>query len=174
MIQDKLRFFASGANGLVQRCSTTRRNAELNGPVHALVSFPSIQEKKVITVPSNGIHALQSNNTQLRKEIKKTNLPLPMTPSSDSSRGEQSPSRKILLCQLLTLKWGVRRGVSWLHPFQSVRCTACTWAPWISHTFSPGDQPLVQAVTWQFHCTLHLNWWALGRYLTDDVPPGII
>lgn len=75
MIQDKLRFFANGANGLVQHCSTTRRNAELNGPVHALVSFPSIQEKKVITVPSNGIHALQSNNTQLRKKINKERKP---------------------------------------------------------------------------------------------------
>ena len=30
---------------------------------------------------------------------------------------------------LPTLKWGLGRGGSWLHPFWSLRYTACSWAP---------------------------------------------
>jgi len=30
---------------------------------------------------------------------------------------------------LTTLKWGLGRGGSWLHPFQSLRCIAYTWPP---------------------------------------------
>jgi len=30
---------------------------------------------------------------------------------------------------LPTLKWGLERGGSWLHAFQSLRYIACTWAP---------------------------------------------
>jgi len=30
---------------------------------------------------------------------------------------------------LPTLKWGLGRGGSWLHPFQALSCIACTWAP---------------------------------------------
>lgn len=36
-------------------------------------------------------------------------------------------------------------------PLTVHRCIACIWAPWDSHTFSPGGQPLVQ--TWQFPCS---------------------
>jgi len=32
-------------------------------------------------------------------------------------------------CLMSSLKWGLGRGGSWLHPFQSLRCTACTWTP---------------------------------------------
>ena len=48
----------------------------------------------------------------------------------------------------------VMRSGSWLQPIQSL--IACTWAPWVSRAFSPGAQPFVQPVTWQFHCTI---WW---------------
>ena len=38
-------------------------------------------------------------------------------------------SREIPSPPLPTLKWGLARGGPWLHPFQSLRYTACTWAP---------------------------------------------
>jgi len=47
----------------------------------------------------------------------------------------------------------VRTGGSKLHLFWSLRCIACTWAPWVSHTFSRDAQSLFQTVTWQFHNT---------------------
>ena len=61
----------------------------------------------------------------------------------------------MILPQLLTLKWGWGGvGVGPRVYFQSVRFIACTWAPWVSHIFSPGAQPLIQAVTWQFPCRI--------------------
>lgn len=38
-------------------------------------------------------------------------------------------SSKTPLLPLPTLKWGLGKGGSWLHPFQSFRCIAFTWDP---------------------------------------------
>jgi len=39
----------------------------------------------------------------------------------------RDPQQDTLL-PMPTLKWGLGRGGSWLHPFWSLRCIACTWA----------------------------------------------
>jgi len=53
----------------------------------------------------------------------------------------------------------MRRGGSRLHPFQLLRCIACTWAPWVMHAFSRGAKPLVWAVIWQFCCSMQRVCW---------------
>lgn len=42
-------------------------------------------------------------------------------------KGRQG-SPEIPLPPLSTLEWGLGRGESWIHPFQSFRSIACTWA----------------------------------------------
>ena len=45
-------------------------------------------------------------------------------PQTDRNLQKEIPSPP-----LPTLKWGLGRGGSWLHPFWSLRSIACTWAP---------------------------------------------
>jgi len=45
------------------------------------------------------------------------------------SSGKEGCLNRIPSPPLPTLKWGLERDGSWLHPFRSLRCTACTWAP---------------------------------------------
>jgi len=42
-------------------------------------------------------------------------------------------SREMPSLPLPTLKWGLGRDASWLHPCPSLRYIACTWAPLPSH-----------------------------------------
>jgi len=58
----------------------------------------------------------------MQKQRKKICLPL-------EGLRQAEISREILLPPLPLLKIGLGRGGSWLHPFQSLRCIACTWAP---------------------------------------------
>jgi len=65
---------------------------------------------------------LYLNTTVVDTEIKKSSC----LPLEDLRR--TGISTKIVLSPLPTLKWGLGRGVSWLHPFWSLRYTACIWA----------------------------------------------
>ena len=76
---------------------------------------------------------------------KRRKIDSPFLMTSSSSREVPSLSGETLLPPVLNLKWGW--GWSW-----SLRCIACTWAPWVSHASSPGAQPLVQVMTWRYHC----------------------
>lgn len=78
---------------------------------------------------------------------------------SDSSRGMQSLPRNMLCPQLLTLTWGWGGLVPGSTPFQSPNHSCTLLAPelWraggvVSHSFSSGAEPLVQSLTWHFHC----------------------
>lgn len=105
----------------------------------------TVRWKTTITIPLSGIQTLWSNNRQKKKK----NC---LTPSNNrwQSRGVQ-PSRDIFLPWLPTLKWGWGEIDLGSTP-SGHSCFACTWAPWVNQAFSPDTQPLVQVVTWQFHC----------------------
>ena len=64
-----------------------------------------------------------SNATALGTEIKERSC----LPSEGWTQA--GISSKIPLPALPTLKWGLGRSGSWLHPFQPLRCIACSWAP---------------------------------------------
>ena len=80
---------------------------------------------------------------QAQKQRKKSYLPL------EGLRYTRISS-KIPLPALPTLKWGLRRGGSWLHPFHH---SGELHAPelWTGPAFPPGAQSLVQAMTQHFH-----------------------
>ena len=69
-------------------------------------------------------------------------------------------------------------------PLLVSQCIVCTWAPWVGHAFSPGAQPLLQAMTWPFCCRANLVscvlpqafslwhlfywlWWVRWKFLLD-------
>lgn len=76
---------------------------------------------------------------------KEGKLSYPFQQAVAAQEERNSYPRLMLFRQLPTLKWGG----SWLYPFWSLRYTACTWVPWVSHVFSP----LIQAVTRWFYYT---------------------
>ena len=113
------------------------------------------KKKKAMTVPSVGIQALWNNRRWQRRKIIS---PL-QQPTTQEECNLYPESYCSLGCQPLS-EWGGADAES----THSSRCKQCTWDPWVSHVFSPGTQPLVQAVTLQFHC----------RCLHQSVPPSIL
>jgi len=112
--------------------------AQLKDKIPYIWVLWAVLQKKAMTVPSNGIQALWSNSKQRKK-------------TDDWWQ----------LKRIAISKWKKHRSSGCLNkaeegwiqapPLLSLRCIACSWTPWVSHTFSPDDQPLVQTVTWQFN-----------------------
>ena len=50
-------------------------------------------------------------------------------PTSGKPQVGRDLQQEMTSALLPTLKWGLGRGGSWHHPFRSLRCIACTWAP---------------------------------------------
>ena len=94
-------------NEQVTSCNTMERAA-----VTAQQKGPRLQQLKIC-----------SNTTAVSTEIKKRSY----IPSEDLRYTQIS--NKIPPPPLPTLKWNLGRGVSWLHPFRSLRCIVWSWAP---------------------------------------------
>jgi len=100
--------------------------------------FSGAGSRKLFSLPTWGLTQVPSEcvRSKVRENLLESNISRRFKKGKESAYlknahtilNRKSHTDEKLSPPLPTLKWCLGKGGSWLHPFQSLKCIACTWA----------------------------------------------